>query len=69
VVSYPTPAFLETLKVAGISFENAVADRQAASDDHNRRETALYAQSLERKALARNWIPDSVPTHAALRAP
>jgi len=31
-----------------------VADRQAASDDHNRRETARYAQSLERKALARN---------------
>jgi hypothetical protein len=54
VLSYPTPAFLETLKVAGISFKDAVADRQAASDDHNRRETALYAQSLERKALARN---------------
>jgi hypothetical protein len=46
VLSYPTPAFLETLKAAGISFEDAVADRQAASDDHNRRETALYAQSL-----------------------
>jgi pimeloyl-ACP methyl ester carboxylesterase len=54
VLSYPTPAFLKTLKAAGISFEDAVADRQAASDDHNRRETALYAQSLERKALARN---------------
>ena len=54
VLSHPTPAFLETLKVAGISFEDAVADRQAASDDHNRRATALYAQSLERKALARN---------------
>src|SRR5215475_4588353 len=51
VLSYPTSAFLETLKVAGISFEDAVADRQAASDDHNRRETARYAQSLERKAL------------------
>ena len=54
VLSHPTPAFLETLKVAGISFQDAVADRQAASDNHNRRETALYAQSLERKALARN---------------
>src|SRR5262249_55842149 len=54
VLSYPTPAFLKTLEVAGISFENAVADRQAASDDHNRRETALYAKSLERKALARH---------------
>src|SRR5262245_38324410 len=53
VLSHPTPAFLETLKVAGISFEDAVADRQAATDDHNRRETALYAQSLERKALVR----------------
>jgi hypothetical protein len=51
VLSYPTPAFMETLKVAGMSFEDAVAERQAASDDHNRRETALYAQSLERKAL------------------
>ena len=54
VLSYPTPAFMETLKGAGISFEGAAADRQAASDDHNRRETARYAQSLERKALARN---------------
>jgi hypothetical protein len=53
VLSYPTPAFMETLKIAGISFEDAVADRQGASDDHNRRETALYAQSLERKARAR----------------
>jgi hypothetical protein len=42
VLSCPTPAFLETLKVAGISFEDAVADRQAASADHNRRETALF---------------------------
>jgi hypothetical protein len=48
VLSYPTAAFLETLELAGISFEDAVADRQAATDDHNRRETALYAQSLER---------------------
>ena len=54
VLSYPTSAFLEALKVAGISFKDAVADRQAASDDHNRRETARYAQSLERKALAHN---------------
>ena len=53
VVSYPTPAFLETLELAGISFDDAAADRQAATDDHNRRETALYAQSLERKAYER----------------
>jgi hypothetical protein len=54
VVSYPTHAFMETLKVAGISLDDAVADRQAASDDHNRRETPLYAQRLERKAVAHN---------------
>lgn len=54
VISYPTSAFVEMLEGAGITFEDAVADRQAATDDHNRRETALYAQSLERKALARN---------------
>ncbi len=54
VLSYPTAAFLETLELAGIPFEDAVADRQAATDDHNRRETALYAQSLESMALARN---------------
>ena len=54
VLSYPTSAFLEMLKAAGISFKDAAAARQAASDDHNRRETARYAQSLERKALARN---------------
>src|SRR5262245_12155059 len=53
VLSYPTPAFLQTLEAAGIAFENTVADRQAATDDHNRRETPRYAQSLERKALAR----------------
>jgi hypothetical protein len=54
VLSYPTSAFLETLKVAGVSFEDAVTDRQAASDGHNRRETSRFAQSLKRKALARN---------------
>jgi len=52
VISYPTQAFLEKFKVAGISFEDVVADRQVATDEHNRRETALYAQSLQRKALA-----------------
>ena len=54
VLSYPTQAFVEMLNAGGVSFEDAVIDRQAATDDHNRRETALYAKSLERKALARN---------------
>jgi len=54
VLSYPTQAFVEMLNAGGVSFEDAVIDRQAATDDHNRRETALYAKSLERKALAHN---------------
>src|SRR5262249_56565402 len=45
VLSYPTPAFLEKLEVAGISFEDAVADRQAASGDHNRPEKEVYAKN------------------------
>jgi hypothetical protein len=46
VLSHPTGAFLETIKVAGISCEDAVADHQAARDDHNRRDTALlYTKS------------------------
>jgi hypothetical protein len=51
VLSYPTRAFLDVLRTAGQTFEDAAADRQAATDDHNRRETALYAVSIERAAL------------------
>jgi hypothetical protein len=46
VLSYPT-AFLDVLRTAGQTFEDAAADRQAATDDHNRRQTARYAISIE----------------------
>jgi hypothetical protein len=46
-----TPEFLIFLAEHGISFEQAAADRQAASSDHNSRETPLFAKSIERKAL------------------
>jgi hypothetical protein len=53
VLGYPTQAFLDVLRSAGQTFEDAAADLQAATDDHNRRETAGYAISIERSALAR----------------
>jgi len=34
----------------GVTFENGAAASQAASSDHNRRETPLSAASIERKA-------------------
>ena len=53
VVSYPTPEFLDILAAAGITFELVAHDRQAATVDHNRRETVQYAASIERAAQAR----------------
>ncbi|WP_243869112.1 hypothetical protein [Streptomyces liangshanensis] len=52
VVSHPTVEFLAFNEEHGISFERAAADRQAASGDHNRRETPRFAASIERRALA-----------------
>jgi hypothetical protein len=51
VTSHPTQAFMDFLKANGQSFEQAAAARQAASGDHNRRETPLFAASIARKAL------------------
>jgi len=36
-----------------ISFEEAAKARQHDGDDHNRRETPLFAASIERKAMRR----------------
>lgn len=47
-----TPEFLTFIGEHGITFEQAAATEQTAADDHNRRETPLYAKSIERKALA-----------------
>lgn len=52
VTSYPTRGFLGVLAAAGQTFEQAAAERAVSIGDHNRRETALYAPSIERKALA-----------------
>lgn len=52
VQSYPTRGFLDILATAGQTLEQAAAERQASTDDHNRRETAKYAVSIGHKALA-----------------
>ncbi|MFJ2645214.1 hypothetical protein ACIO1C_00505 [Streptomyces sp. NPDC087420] len=52
VSSQPTSEFMAFSEEQSISFEEASADRQAASGDHNRRETPLFAASIERRALA-----------------
>ncbi|MEU2337176.1 hypothetical protein ABZ608_26900 [Streptomyces sp. NPDC013172] len=54
VTSHPTQEFLEFNDNNGITFEQAAAARQAASGDHNRRETPLFAASIARHAMARS---------------
>jgi hypothetical protein len=51
VITYPTHAFLDGLDAAGQTFEQAAAGLQEAVSDHHRRETPLFAASIERKAL------------------
>ncbi|GJG98173.1 hypothetical protein [Cupriavidus pauculus] len=51
VTSHPTDEFLAFIEKNGLSFEQAARDRQAASGDHNRRETPLFAESIARAAL------------------
>jgi hypothetical protein len=53
VTSHPTVEFMEFIKTNGQTFEEAAAARQAASSDHCRRETPLYAASIGRHANAR----------------
>jgi hypothetical protein len=53
VTSHPTVEFMEFIKTNGQRFEEAAAARQAASSDHCRRETPLYAASIGRHANAR----------------
>ncbi|MDW6057535.1 hypothetical protein SAZ11_05020 [Streptomyces sp. FXJ1.4098] len=54
VTSHPTQEFIEFNEKNGGTFEEAAAARQAASGDHNRRETPLFAASIARHALARS---------------
>ena len=51
-VAHPTVEFMEFIAEHNISFEDAAGARQDGGD-HNRRETPLFAASIERKALDR----------------
>jgi hypothetical protein len=53
VTSHPTGEFMDFIARNSQSFEDAAAARQAASQDHCRRETPLYAASIGRHANAR----------------
>ena len=53
VTSHATDAFMAFLEEHGVKFEDAVAARQDASGDHNRRETPLFAASIARRALSK----------------
>jgi hypothetical protein len=50
VVAHPTAEFMEFIAAHKITFEEAAAVRQHDGGDHNRRETPLFAPSIERKA-------------------
>jgi len=52
VTAYATDGFMEFIAERGQTFEDAAAARQAASSDHNRRETPLFAESIARAAKA-----------------
>lgn len=52
VLSHPTEDFLNFISKHGVTFEQAAHDRQAASGDHNSRETPLFAESIARAAMA-----------------
>jgi hypothetical protein len=53
VVAHPTQEFMDFIAAHNISFEEAAAGRQHDGGDHNRRETPLFAASIERRALHR----------------
>jgi hypothetical protein len=54
-----TDEFLGFLEKNNISFEQAKAARQQASDIHNREETPNFAKSLERLALTGERVPSA----------
>jgi hypothetical protein len=51
VVAHPTSEFMDFIAKHNIRFEDPAAQRQHDGGDHNRRETPLFAASLERMAL------------------
>jgi hypothetical protein len=53
-VDNPTTDFMALSEAHDASFEDTAASRQQASDNHNRRETPLFARSIERRALGQS---------------
>jgi hypothetical protein len=53
VIVHPTAEFMDFIDQRKIPFEDAAALRQQDGADHNRRETPLFAASIERHALRR----------------
>jgi hypothetical protein len=51
VVAHPTSEFMDFIAKHNIRFEDAAAQRQHDGSDHNRRETPLFAASIERMGL------------------
>lgn len=51
VLSYPTQHFLEVIGQSGQTFQEAAAQRQAATQAHNRVESQHYAASIAQSAL------------------
>lgn len=56
VTAYATDGFMEFIAERGQTFEDAAAARQAASSDHNRRETPLFAESIGRAAKTEQTV-------------
>lgn len=53
IVTLATNEFLQYLDRAGAPFVKAAAQQQAATDDHNRRETPGFAASIARHSVGR----------------
>jgi hypothetical protein len=53
VVAHPTAEFMQFIAEHKMTFEEAAMARQHDGGDHNRRETPLFAASIEKQALGR----------------
>lgn len=53
VIIHPTEEFLHVLENQGFTFEQAAQSRQATLEDHNGRETPLFAESIERASISK----------------
>jgi hypothetical protein len=65
ILGIATDEFLATLAEHNIAIEQAAATEQAAASAHNAKETPLFAQSIERRALARPATGAVLPSTGA----